>query len=133
MPEGPNPSNPIPPAVPPQAEPSFSLGDERPPRAPATPLVRPDEIGGGHDPATRSPAGIEDLEERVRRLEEKYKVLTDTRVIEERVVQRLTGRLRRKPVTDIRETVPPPGKEPTLPPMPPRPPLDGPAATTEEQ
>src|SRR5262245_35367437 len=137
MPEGPNPSNPIPPAVPPpHAEPSFSLGDERPRRGPARPLVRPEELSDGHDNlsgATGSPASIEELEERVRRLEDKYKALTDTRVIEERVVQRLTGRLRRKPVTDIRDTAPPPAKEPTLPPMPPRPQLDGPAATTEEQ
>jgi hypothetical protein len=55
-------------------------------------------------PAQRElPPGLEDLEARVRRLEEQYAALQDTRPLEERVVQRITSRLRRKPATMIRE------------------------------
>lgn len=76
---------------------------------------------------TESPgrASLQELEERIRKLEAQYAVLQDTKVIEERVVQRINNRLRRKaPVTEIREAaslkeaeapLPPPLEEPAMP------------------
>jgi hypothetical protein len=58
--------------------------------------------------ASESPgrASLQELEERIRKLEAQYAVLQDTKVIEERVVQRINNRLRRKaPVTEIREAI----------------------------
>src|SRR5262245_9100076 len=68
-------------------EPSLALTDER-----STALPSP----------SLSAAVLQELEERVRSLEEKYAALKDTGIIEDRVVQRLTSRLRKKPVTEIR-------------------------------
>ena len=56
------------------------------------------------DKAGKPPRALEELEARIRRLEEQYAVLQDPKQMEERVVQRITTRLRRKPVTQIRES-----------------------------
>jgi hypothetical protein len=138
MTEGPDTPNLQPPAGPAQtAEPSLSLGERRSSRAPAT-QIAPNEpalsLGDGrNDSAPARHPSIEELEERVRRLEEKYGALEDTRILEDRVVQRLASRIRRKPVTDIRDTASAKPKEPALPPMPPLPKLDGPPAASVEE
>jgi hypothetical protein len=53
-----------------------------------------------HDPADLT---LPSLEQRVRRLEDAIAVIQDARQFEERVVERLTDRLSRNPVTAIRE------------------------------
>jgi hypothetical protein len=140
MAEGSDTPNPQLPSGPAQtAEPSLSLGGERrSSRAPATQIAANEpalSLGDGHNDSApaRHSASMEELEERVRRLEEKYGALEDTRILEDRVVQRLVSRIRRKPATDIRDTASPKPKEPALPPMPPLPKLDGPAATSVEE
>jgi hypothetical protein len=128
-----NPTNPVRPAQ--AADPALALGDEHggngpgssadhadAPREPSLALT--DESSRSR-PAPSSLAGavLQELEDRVRSLEEKYAALQDTRVIEERVVQRLNVRLRKKPVTEIRPPAnlvpePPAMQQATLPPLP---------------
>src|SRR5262249_8884313 len=100
-------ANPVPTAP---AEPALSLGDERAGNGPASAPARADVARDpspalteqpGTAPSSLAAAVLQELEERVRSLEEKYAALQDTGVIEERVVQRLNVRLRRKPVTEI--------------------------------
>src|SRR5947209_4373331 len=57
---------------------------------------------------------VEDLAARVRRLEEQYATIQDTKQLEERVAQRVSTRLRRKAVTNMRlpDPVPPPSDAP---------------------
>src|SRR5579862_1877348 len=50
----------------------------------------------------RAAPTLDDLAARIRRLEEQYAALEDTKQLEERVAQRVSTRLRRKAVTNMR-------------------------------
>lgn len=64
---------------------------------------------------------IEELLARIRRLEEQYAALQDTKQLEERVTQRITTRLRRKTMTDMRVPEVPMPQLPAAPTDPPPP------------
>ncbi|MBL8794376.1 MAG: hypothetical protein JNM56_10760 [Planctomycetia bacterium] len=109
------------------SEPMLSLADdgEHNGAAVEAPPLREPSLAPD-DGSTAARSTIQDLEDRIRKLEQQYAALQDTKVIEERVVQRLSNRMRRKGTTaaqtQIREAVsfdpdplPAPPEEPAMP------------------
>jgi hypothetical protein len=79
--------------------------------APASPAHEGTSANGPHSPELTLPeaprpreATLEELSSRVRRLEEQYAALQDTKLLEERVAQRVITRVRRKPAANSRAT-----------------------------